>query len=151
ASIGKNEQSAIEINARISNQKNEFQSKNEEELRRAHETSVELEKKLASASDVLDRTEITAPISGTVNDLKFHTAGGVIPPGSVIMEIVPKDGMVMVDAQVQPRDISRVHVGQDAKIMFSSYKARTTPMVKGKVMQVSADRIVPSPAEATTG
>jgi multidrug efflux pump subunit AcrA (membrane-fusion protein) len=99
---------------------------------------------IGKGNDTLERTVISAPISGTVNDLKFHTAGGVIPPGSAIMDIVPKDGLLMVDAQVQPRDISRVHVGQDAKIRFPTYKSRTTPMVEGKVVQVSPDRIVPS-------
>jgi protease secretion system membrane fusion protein len=97
-------------------------------------------------SDILERTVITAPINGTVNDLKFHTAGGVIPPGSAVMDIVPKDGLVSVDAQVQPRDISRVHMGQDAKVRFPTYKSRITPMIAGKVVQVSADRIIPSPS-----
>ena len=93
-------------------------------------------------NDILERTVITAPISGIVNDLKYHTSGGVIPAGSTIMDIVPKDGSVLVDAQVQPRDISRVHIGQEAKVMFPTYKSRITPMIVGKVVQVSADRII---------
>lgn len=146
ASIGKNEKNAMEITAKISNQKNEYQSKIADELRIARESGSELEKKLTAASDVLERTVITAPISGIVNDLKFHTAGGVIPAGSTIMDIIPKDGLVLVDAQVQPRDISRVHIGQDAHVRFPTYKSRVTPMIEGKVVQVSADRIVPAPA-----
>jgi HlyD family type I secretion membrane fusion protein len=106
----------------------------------------ELRAAISKDDDILDRTVITAPISGIVNDLKFHTAGGVIPPGSTIMDIVPKDGAVLVDAQVQPRDISRVHIGQEAKVMFPTYKSRTTPMLMGKVVQVSPDRIVPPPS-----
>jgi multidrug efflux pump subunit AcrA (membrane-fusion protein) len=107
----------------------------------------ELHAAISKEDDILDRTVITAPINGIVNDLKFHTAGGVIPPGSAIMEIIPKDGLLLVDAQVQPRDISRVHMGQEAKVMFPTYKSRTTPMIMGKVVQVSADRIIP-PASA---
>lgn len=99
-------------------------------------------------ADTLERTVITAPIAGTVNDLKFHTVGGVIPPGSAIMDIVPKDGLLLVDAQVQPRDISRVHLGQDAKVMFPTYKSRVTPMIMGKVIQVSPDRIIVPPSAA---
>ena len=102
----------------------------------------ELRAAINKDQDVLDRTVITAPITGMVNDLKYHTAGGVIPAGSTIMDIIPENGPVLVDAQVLPRDISRIHIGQEAKIMFSTYKSRTTPMIIGKVVQVSPDRIV---------
>jgi multidrug efflux pump subunit AcrA (membrane-fusion protein) len=107
----------------------------------------ELRAAIHKDEDILDRTVITAPIAGTVNDLKYHTAGGIIPPGGALMDIVPQDGSLLVDAQIQPRDISRVHIGQDAKVMFSTYKSRITPMIMGKVVQVSADRIMP-PASA---
>lgn len=101
--------------------------------------------------DILQRTIITAPISGIVNELKFHTTGGVISAGSTIMDIVPKDGPLLVHAEVQPRDISRVHIGQDAKIMFPTYKSRITPMILGKVIQVSADRIIPPASASASG
>jgi multidrug efflux pump subunit AcrA (membrane-fusion protein) len=110
----------------------------------------ELRASIKKDDDVLERIVITAPIAGIVNDLKYHTAGGVIPPGSTIMEIVPKDGPVLVDAQIQPRDISRVHIGQEAKVSFPTYKSRTTPMIAGKVIQVSPDRIVPPASTSDT-
>jgi len=93
--------------------------------------------------DVLNRTVIAAPIAGIVNDLKYHTVGGVIPSGSTIMDIVPKGDQVLIDAEVMPRDISRVNIGQDAKIMFSTYKSSITPMIMGKIIQVSPDRVIP--------
>ena len=148
ASIGKNEKNIMEITAAMSNQKNEFQSKTADDLRAASESGAELGDKVAATSDVLARTVITAPIAGVVNGLKYHTVGGVIEPGSAIMDIVPQDNLLLVDAQVQPRNISRIHIGQEAQVRFLTYRSRVTPMVKGKVVQLSADRLMP-PAGAS--
>ena len=92
--------------------------------------------------DKLERILIKAPSSGMVLSLAVHTEGGVIPPGQPILEIVPQDAELIVEAQVSPMDIDRVAVGLEAEIRFSAFKQSKTPKMFGKVIQLSADRLV---------
>jgi epimerase transport system membrane fusion protein len=92
--------------------------------------------------DRLERTEIKAPVSGTVLGLSVHTVGGVITPGAPILDIVPDNIDLTVTAQVSPIDIDRVHIGLGAEIRFSSFKSATTPKLFGNVVNLSADRLI---------
>lgn len=112
-------------------------------LRETRTQRAELEEQLHAERDVLRRTEIVAPLSGYVVGLQAHTIGGVVKPGDKLMSIVPIDEPLIVEAQVSPNDIDVVHVGEKAKVMFSSLNQRTTPQVYGKVVSVSADRLEP--------
>jgi HlyD family type I secretion membrane fusion protein len=139
ASIAKIEQNIIETKMQVINQQKEFETKNSENLRDIQAQIADLQDKLMAARDVADRSLITAPVSGIVTGLKYHTAGGVIAPGTPIMDIVPQDDLLVVEMHVKPNDISSVHAGQDARVIFTSYKMRTTPKIPGKITQVSAD------------
>ncbi len=99
-----------------------------------------LQEKLSASTDVYERTVITAPQSGKVTGLKFHTIGGVIPAGAPIMDIVPQDDILVIEARVSPQDIDIVHEGLDAKVMLSAYRSRFVPRLDGKVTRVSADK-----------
>lgn len=88
----------------------------------------------------LRRLEITAPRSGVVHDLKVHAVKAVIRPADPVMYIVPLDSGMVVEAQVNPIDIDNVHRGQTAMLRFSAFSSRTTPELKGTVVNVSADR-----------
>lgn len=92
--------------------------------------------------DKLDRIVIKAPASGMVLGLAVHTESGVISPGNPILEIVPQDAELVVEAQVSPIDIDRVSVGLEAEVRFSAFKQSSTPKMDGKVVQLSADRLV---------
>lgn len=92
--------------------------------------------------DRVNRTEIYSPISGRVISMKMNTLGGVIQPGAPIMDIVPSNANLIVEAQISPPDIDRVYTDTLADIRFSSFRASTTPVIEGKVIHISADRLI---------
>lgn len=93
-----------------------------------------------SQRDVYERLVLSAPVAGTVVDLAFHTIGGVVKPGERIMDIVPEGDELIVEAQVPPQYIDRVHAGLPADVHFDAYMDRAErPVVSGKVTVVSAD------------
>jgi HlyD family secretion protein/epimerase transport system membrane fusion protein len=98
--------------------------------------------KMRSSEDVLKRTLVTAPVSGTVVNLNFKTIGGVIEKGRPILEIVPSNDALVIEARVTPLDVKAVHTGLDAQIHFKAYSSRSTPRVPGTVQSVSADRLL---------
>jgi HlyD family secretion protein/epimerase transport system membrane fusion protein len=102
----------------------------------------ETEEKLLASADVLTRTVVTAPQSGVVVDLAFKTTGGVVLPGDRLLDIVPRDDDLLIDAQLNPTDIDVVYPGLPAQIHLTAYSSRRTPRVDGTVRSVSADRLV---------
>ncbi len=98
------------------------------------------ERKIAADDQYLKQT-ILAPISGTVYQLSQHTIGGVINPGEEIMLIVPEDDKLVVEAQISPAQIDRVHADQEAVLRFTSFGSRDTPEYIGAVDTVSPDLI----------
>lgn len=113
-----------------------------EQITEVRRTINELLEKLAVSSDILRRTAIVAPRSGTIINLKVFTIGQVIGPGDTLLEIVPDDEGLVINAQVSPLDIERVTVDMEAEVRFSGFKAREIPVVFGKVLEVSPDRLV---------
>lgn len=103
----------------------------------------ELTERVKVATDVLERSVITAPASGSIQDLQVHTINSVIRPGDVLMELVPDDEELIFTARVSPIDIDNVAVGLATEVRFSAFKARLTPIVLGRVENVSADVITP--------
>lgn len=99
------------------------------------------EERVAANQDKLDRIVIKAPASGMVLGLAVHNENSVVLPGHPILEIVPQDAELVVDAQVSPMDIDRVTVGLQAEIRFSAFKQSQTPKMTGKVIHLSADRL----------
>lgn len=132
-------QHAGEIKLKIVTLKKE---RNKEILTELRETQQKLSatiEKEKSADDVLTRTTIYAPQSGIVVGLKIHTVGGVIKPGEPIMDIVPNQEKLVIEARVNPNDIDVVHKGLVAKVQLVAFKSRTTPTLLGTVTEVSAD------------
>jgi len=101
----------------------------------------EAEEELAAADDTLRRTEITAPIAGTVLDLRFKTTGGVIGPGEPVLDLVPLADGLIIEARVRPTDIDDVAAGQSAHVMFPSLPQRRLLRIAGAVESVSADAL----------
>ncbi len=93
------------------------------------------------AAEVLGRATIRSPVDGTVVRSYFHTAGGVIATGKPIMEILPANVPLIIEAQVLRTAIDQLKVGEDATIRLSALNRRTTPVLSGKVFYVSADSI----------
>lgn len=93
---------------------------------------------------IFDRslTEVRAPASGTVVGLKVFTVGGVITAGQVLMEIVPEESSLIVEAKVQLVDIDKVAVGLPTDLRFSAFNQNTTPVIPGQVKLVGADKLI---------
>jgi membrane fusion protein, type I secretion system len=102
----------------------------------------EVNEKLQASADVVRRTVVTAPVNGTVVDIRFKTIGGVVQRGDHIMSIVPEGDEMIIEARVQPRDVKAVHSGLEAKVRFTAYSSRNVPNVPGTVRTVSADRLI---------
>lgn len=96
---------------------------------------------LQAARDAMARTEIKAPMAGTVVELRVHTKGGVLAPGAPVLDIVPSDEPLVIEARIEPNDIDVVHANLPATIRLTPYNFRTTVLIRGTVAWVSADRI----------
>ncbi len=142
AEAAKAKQTITEAELEILNTKNTRLNEVVRDLRDTQVGVADLQEKVRASTDVAQRLVITAPVAGMVNGLAYHTVGGVIPPGGPIMDIVPQNDKLVIDAQVSPQDIDIVHVGLKARVRLTAFKARTTPILEGKVVKLSADRFV---------
>lgn len=120
-------------------QQQEFQTEVGEQLRDAQAQIAEAEEQIISLSDQVNRTVITAPVSGTVVGRQVHTVGAVIRAGDTIMDVVPSNEGFVVEARIPTRDIDNIFVGQFAEIRFSAFNQRLTDVIDGEVIHVSAD------------
>lgn len=100
----------------------------------------DLGQQMLAARDQVSRLVVRAPVSGTVVDMSVHTVGGVIPPGQKVMDIVPKDDQLVVEAQMKPTDIDGVHAGLPAEIRLTTLNSYTMKPLRGTVVYVAADR-----------
>lgn len=106
------------------------------------ERITETAERLRAAEDISNRTDVLAPTDGIVVQLRHHTIGGVVQAGEPILEIVPDNDRIVIDLRIDPNDIDIVYPGQMARVRLTAFSARTTPMIDGEVVQISADRIV---------
>jgi HlyD family secretion protein len=109
------------------------------ELRDTQARLSEVLPKLISVREQLHRAQVRAPVSGQVVGLSVFTVGGVVAPGQMLMEIVPEDRMLILQAQVEPADADDVYQGQEAQVRFASVNDRTLPLLGGRVRTISAD------------
>lgn len=109
------------------------------ELRDTQAKLSEVLPKLISAREQLQRSMVRAPASGQVVGLSVFTVGGVVAPGQTLMDIVPDNRLLIVQAQVDPRGADDVYQGQEAQVRFSSVEDRTLPLLTGRVRTISAD------------
>jgi len=100
----------------------------------------ELRERLGALQDLVNRTVIKAPVDGMVMGLAVHTIGGVVAPGTHLLDIVPSGADLVVEVEVQPNDIDRIELGKLAEVRFSAFKNATTPILEGEVVYISADR-----------
>lgn len=98
-----------------------------------------LRQRLKLSQDQLARTHLVAPMRGVVNKLSVTTIGGVVRPGEEIMQIIPLDDELFVEARVKPQDIAQVTLGQEAAVKLSAYDYTIYGSLHGEVVFVSAD------------
>lgn len=101
-----------------------------------------IDQRLVAAIDKVTRADIKAPSNGRVLGLSVHNIGGVILPGKPILDIVPQKEELIIDAEVSANDIDKVHVGLLAEVRFSVFNQKYIPKMQGKVINLSADRII---------
>jgi HlyD family type I secretion membrane fusion protein len=111
------------------------------ELRETETELDDVEEQIRAAQDVVDRVEVRSPVRGIVVKKNFHTSGGVIAPGAVILELLPIGDERVIEAHVNPKDISHVRIGEQALVRLSALNQRVTPMVGASVIYVSADAL----------
>ncbi|WP_213290844.1 HlyD family type I secretion periplasmic adaptor subunit [Bradyrhizobium sp. sGM-13] len=111
------------------------------ELRETEADLDDVEEQIRAAQDVVDRIDVRSPVRGIVVKRNFHTPGGVVSPGAVLLELLPIGEERVIEAHVSPKDISHVSVGQEALVRLSALNQRITPMVGASVIYVSADAL----------
>ena len=141
AAIATNREVIAESKLQKINTEHKFQTELAKEIKENHSHLLDYTERYNSAKDVLDRTIIKAPVSGIVTSLQYHTIGGVVQSGSKILDIVPQDVKLIVEAKVHTQDIDSIYPGLTAKIQLGAYKSRLVPRIDGKVIYVSADKL----------
>jgi HlyD family secretion protein len=111
------------------------------ELRETETDLDDVEEQIRAAQDVVDRVDVRSPVHGIVVKKNFHTPGGVVSPGAVILELLPIGDERIIEAHLNPRDITHVSVGQEALVRLSALNQRITPIVSASVIYVSADAL----------
>jgi len=140
SSIAASQARISELRTQMSGLGSESRSNSAAELARVQALIAESRQREVQASDTNDRTAIRAPQDGYINKLAIRTIGGVVPAGQTLLEIVPANDRLVIEAQVAPTDIDQVVLNQPAFMRFSSLPMRTTPEIEGIVMRVDPDR-----------
>jgi len=113
-------------------------------LTQLNEARTDLSKAQATGKaldDRVKRTLVTSPVRGIVKQMLVNTVGGIVQPGSDLLEIVPLDDTLLVEARIRPQDIAFLHPGQEAMIKFTAYDYTIYGGLKGKLEQIGADTI----------
>jgi epimerase transport system membrane fusion protein len=130
-----------ETELKILQLKKEFQREVAKELVDVQAALFELREKVQSLGDTVRRTVVRAPEAGMVLGLSVHTLGAVVPPGGHLLDVVPQNEKLILEARVSPMDIDRVKLGQTAEVRFTAFKTRETPKLEGRLIALSADRL----------
>ena len=111
------------------------------ELAETRKSLAGLAERIRATADQLARIVVTAPVEGTVVNVRIKTIGGVIEPGAPLLDLVPAGGELLLEARVAPVDIDEVHPGLRAQVHLLAYKSRNLRRIEGEVRGVSADRL----------
>ncbi len=132
---------ADEASERIQQRIAEYRSEALDEINKRRIELRSLQETLAAGGDRVTRTDVRSPVRGTVKQIGINTIGGVIKPGESIMQIVPLDDTLLVEARIRPQDIAFLHPGQKATIKITAYDFSIYGGLEGDVEQISADTI----------
>mgnify|MGYP006085885387 FL=1 len=131
-----------EANLQIEAKKQNFLAITLTELNEAETKSNQLVDSLPALSDRVNRTDVLAPTDGVINQVMVTTIGGVVDAGMAIVELVPLDDSLLVEAEVQPKDIAFLHPGQLARVKLTAYDFARYGALEGSVENISADAIL---------
>ena len=125
----------------LTERRNRFQSDANTELLRVEAELSQSEEAAAARADPVKRSELKAPLRGLVKNIKINTLGGVIGAGQPIMEIVPVDGPLLVEAYIRPQDVAFIKPGDEALVKLSAYDYALYGGLEGKVSLISPDTL----------
>jgi len=140
--LARAEQRMADTDLRIKSLESEYRQQASDQLKIAAVRLSEVQQELRKFADASRRQVIVAPADGEVMNLRYPSPGSVISPREPIADIVPANPRLVIEAQIRPEDINRVHQGQLARMRLSAFNSLTTPLVEGRVFYVSADRNV---------
>ena len=115
-----------------------YRKANMDDLNTSTGELAQTEEQMTKLKDRLQRVDVVSPVDGVVQDLKFRTIGGVIPPGATLMNVVPLDGKMHAEVRVQPTDIGFVKKGEDARLKLGTYDFMRYGTITGQVVMVSS-------------
>ena len=134
-------QAAEESRQRIKQRQAEARSQSLDELSQRRIEFKSLQETIAAGKDRVTRTDVRSPVRGTIKQIKINTIGGVIKPGESILEVVPLDDTLLIEARIRPADIAFLHPGQQAMVKITAYDFSIYGGIEGVVEQISADTI----------
>lgn len=141
AEVLKLQRQVAEIQGMMTNRVNKYRQDSQTELSKALEDLAGLDQIIAQRKDLLAHTEITSPMDGVVRNVRITTRGGVARPGEEIMQIVPIDDDLLIEAKVKPADIAFVKTGLPATIKLDAYDYTIYGSLQGTVSYISADTL----------
>jgi len=150
AELAQARQKVVELDLKAASLRNSFAEQAASELKQTTAQIYDLQERLRPTVDASARQNVTAPIAGEVVDLKVTTVGAVIGPRDSLLEIVPENADLIIEARIRTEDINSVRVWAEADVRLIAFKQRITPVVEGKVVYVSADRLLDKSASTPT-
>ncbi|MGE4302556.1 MAG: HlyD family efflux transporter periplasmic adaptor subunit [Novosphingobium sp.] len=131
----------VDVSGRISSLRAQYLQDLQTEFARTEEELVSAEQELKSREDSLKSATLTAPTDGIVKNVRLTTLGGVLRPSDEVLQIVPTGETLVIEAQVPPRDIAFVKVGQEAAVKFDAYDSSIYRAGIGRVTYISPDTL----------
>lgn len=135
------QQAVEEVKARIEEVRSAARAQAQTELSATQIEMNSIQETLSALKDRKVRTLIRSPVDGTIQDFKVNTVGGVVQPGEPIVEIVPKDDQLIVEARIKPKDRAFIHPGQKAVVKITAYDYSIYGGLNGELYDISADSI----------
>ena len=132
---------ANDIQSQIVERTNKFRADANSELSRMEMELGQTNENLVGRADIVDRTTVTAPVRGTVKNVRVNTIGGVIQPGENILEIVPLEEQLLVEGKIRPSDVAFLHPGLPATVKITAYDYAIYGGLKGVVQYISPDTL----------
>lgn len=139
AAVARAQSSVAEARATLNQQRQDWRSRTAQELAQAQAEMVAMRRALPALSERVERTVVRAPLAGRVNRVLATTVGGAVSPGAPLVEIVPSEESLLVEARIRPQDIAWVRSGQDARISITAYDSAVYGSLSGKVVSISPD------------
>jgi adhesin transport system membrane fusion protein len=141
ADVLKLERQVADLQAQITNRQNKYLQDTQADLSRAEEELAGVQQMLAQRADLLSRTELRAPMRGVVKNIRMTTIGGTLKPTEELMQIVPIENELLVEARIRPTDIAFIHTGQAASVKIDAYDYTLYGWLEGKVSYLSPDTL----------